>query len=223
MANLTSKALGHATWNDFAELAEALNGVWGGCWCMSFHVGWNDKTRIAAGNRADKEARVLAGQAHAALVYDGATCVGWCQFGPPAELPFIKHRKAYDAGVVAAPDWRITCFFVAKSHRGQGVAAVGLAGALDLIAGLGGGLVESYPEDVAGRKVSGSFLHNGTLAMFEAAGFVGERRIGKDRWVVRRVVEGPTRRTSASLSSPGRSLIIIRLIRPLSPLATDPN
>ena len=189
MAIFTSKALDSDTWDDFAQLAEAHHGVWGGCWCMSFHVGWNDKARTAAGNRADKKTRVLAEQAHAALVYDGATCVGWCQFGPPAELPFIKHRKAYDAVAVAAPDWRITCFFVPRTHRGQGVAAVGLAGALQLIAGLGGGVVESYPEDVAGRKVSGSFLHNGTLAMFDAAGFATDRRIGKDRWVVRRVIE----------------------------------
>ncbi len=94
---------------------------------------------------ADTEARVRGGQAHAALVYDGAVCVGWCQFGPPAELPFIKHRKAYDAVAVAAPDWRIPCLFVAKTHQGQVVAAAGLSGALDLIAGLGGGVVESYP------------------------------------------------------------------------------
>ncbi|MEI2827589.1 MAG: hypothetical protein V9F04_15255 [Dermatophilaceae bacterium] len=25
------------TWDDFAELVEANNGVWGGCWCIGFH------------------------------------------------------------------------------------------------------------------------------------------------------------------------------------------
>ena len=25
------------TWDDFAALVEASNGVWGGCWCMGFH------------------------------------------------------------------------------------------------------------------------------------------------------------------------------------------
>ena len=75
-----------------------------------------------------------------------------------------------------------------KPTGGQAVAAAALAGALELIATLGGGVVESYPEDTVGRKMSGSFLHDGTLAMFEAAGFVPDRRIGKDRWVVRRLV-----------------------------------
>ena len=48
--------------------------------------------------------------------------------------------------------------------------------------------MESFPEDVEGRKVSGSFLHNATLALFEQQGFERTRRIGKNRWVVRRVV-----------------------------------
>lgn len=188
MPNFITKPLTPSTWADFETLAEAHHGVWGGCWCSCFHLGWAKEGRSVAGNRADKEHRVRTGRAHAALVYDGAVCVGWCQFGAPAELPFIKHAKAYATGFAGLPDWRITCFFVGRGHRGLGVAAAALAGALDLIGGLGGGIVESYPEDTIGRKVSGSFLHNGTLAMFQAAGFEPDRKIGKDRWVVRREV-----------------------------------
>jgi hypothetical protein len=53
---------------------------------------------------------VREGRAHAALVYDGAQGVGWCQFGPVGELPRIKHQKAYRDGLAELPDWRITCF-----------------------------------------------------------------------------------------------------------------
>lgn len=69
-------------------------------------------------------------------------------------------------GLRELPDWRITCFFVGRTHRHRGVAGL----ALGEIARLGGGTVESYPEDTTGRKVSGSFLHNGTLKMFERRG-----------------------------------------------------
>ena len=86
------------------------------------------------------------------------------------------------------PDWRITCFFVANKQRRRGVADAALHGALAEIERLGGGTVESYPEDAAGRKVSGSFLHNCTLQMFERHGFERDRQIGKHRWVVRRTV-----------------------------------
>jgi GNAT superfamily N-acetyltransferase len=188
VTGLTSKPLNPATWPDFADLVERSNGVWGGCWCMGFHPEGVGRDTTPEQNRAAKERRVLAGSTHAALVYDGSTCVGWCQFGSPEELPRIKSRRAYEAEATTPPTWRITCFFVDRGHRGQGVAAAALAGALEEIARLGGGTVESFPEDVEGRKVSGSFLHNATLALFESQGFERTRRIGKNRWVVTRLV-----------------------------------
>jgi GNAT superfamily N-acetyltransferase len=73
-----------------------------------------------------------------------------------------------------------------RRHRGQGVASAALAGALAEITRLRGRTVESYPDEVEDRKVSASFLHNGTVAMFEQQGFERTRRIGKTRWVVRK-------------------------------------
>jgi hypothetical protein len=74
--------LDEATWPDFVRLVESHNGVWGGCWCMAFHAEGVGRTKTATQNRSEKEGRVREGRAHAALVYDGPTCVGWCQFGP---------------------------------------------------------------------------------------------------------------------------------------------
>jgi hypothetical protein len=173
------------TWPDFARLTEAHSGVWGGCWCIGFHTrnfGAPDR------NRALKEQMVRAGTTHAALVYDGAECVGWAQYGSPAELPAIKNRKAYEAGPDRLPDWRITCLFAANSHRRRGVADAAVAGALDLIARAGGGTVEAFPEDVEGRKVAGSFLWNGTMPIYDRLGFERVRQIGKFKWLVRRNV-----------------------------------
>jgi hypothetical protein len=184
VADLRVQPLDESTWSDFAALVEAHNGVWGGCWCIGFH----ERPQGAARNRAAKEARVREGRTHAALVFDGPECVGWCQFGPTDELPRIKHRRAYEQELEAPPDWRITCFFSHRKHRRRGVASAGLAGALDEIARLGGGTVESYPEDTEGRKVSASFMHNGSVAMFEQQGFERVRRIGKNHWVVAKVV-----------------------------------
>ena len=86
-----TRALDESTWDGFADLVERHGGVFGGCWCIGFHR----KPTTVADNRAEKEARVRDGRAHAALVYDGETCVGWCQFGSPEELPRIKHGRAY--------------------------------------------------------------------------------------------------------------------------------
>ena len=150
------EALDQSTWEAFAKLVEANNGIFGGCWCMGFHA--DDSRNDPTLNRERKLARVRAGTAHAALVFDGDTCVGWCQFGVPEEVP--------------------------KGHRRQGVATAALAGALELIMRLGGGTVEGYPEDA--DSVPAGFLFNGALSTYEKLGFTRDRKIGKHRWVVRR-------------------------------------
>jgi GNAT superfamily N-acetyltransferase len=176
------------TWPAFAELVDANNGVWGGCWCMAFHVPLSSD-RTAPQNRREKEQRVRAGTTHNALVFDGEQCVGWCQFGTPQELPVIKSKRLYEKGATTRPDWRITCLFTGKGHRGRGVADAALAGALELIAQDGGGVVEGYPEETDDRSVSGSFLHTGPMASFERHGFTRTRPISPHRWVVTRTVE----------------------------------
>jgi hypothetical protein len=129
----TVKPLGPDTWADFAALAERHNGVWGGCWCTWFHTINEEKTRNADDNRALKQRLVGEGRAHAALVFDGDLAVAWCQYGAPEELPNIKHRKEYEAGLDRLPDYRITCFFVDKMYRRRRAAEAALRGALDLV------------------------------------------------------------------------------------------
>jgi GNAT superfamily N-acetyltransferase len=182
----TVNALDESTWDAFAALVERNNGVFGGCWCMGFHPEGVGKETTAELNRKRKLERVRAGTTHAALVFDGDDCVGWCQFGAPAELPRIKSRAAYEKGATTPPDWRIACNFVGKGHRRQGVAMAALKGALGLVAALGGGRVEGYPEDAG--SVPAGFLFNGALSTYEDLGFVRDRKIGKHRWVVTKVV-----------------------------------
>lgn len=185
---LTVLPLTPDTWPAFAELVEANNGVWGGCWCMGFHVKLG-KGRTAAQNRAEKEELVSKGLTNNALVFDGDRCLGWCQFGSPEELPEVKSRHLYEKGLTKLPDWRITCFFTGKGLRGRGVAHAALGGALAEIARNGGGTVEGYPEETDDRKVSGSFLHTGPMSAFESHGFTRTRPISPHRWVVTRTVK----------------------------------
>jgi hypothetical protein len=154
-ATLTVRALDDGTWPAFALLVEANNGVWGGCWCMGFHVKLG-KGRTSEQNRAEKKQRVHQGRTHATLVFDGDECLGWCQFGSPIELPQIKSKREYDRQLTAPPDWRITCFFTGKGLRKRGVASAALGGALAEIARYGGGTVEGYPEETDDRSVAGS-------------------------------------------------------------------
>ncbi len=188
MENFETRTLDVNTWADFARLVEANNGVWGGCWCMWYHGKREGPDDAPAIKREAKACRVREGRAHAALVYQGAACVGWCQFGSPQELPRIHNQRAYLATDQKLPDWRITCFFAGKGHRGNGVATAALTGAIEQIRQLGGGRIEGYPEDIEGRKASPAFLFNGALSTFERLGFKRSRQIGKHKWVVTRTV-----------------------------------
>jgi GNAT superfamily N-acetyltransferase len=174
------------TWGAFAELVDRNNGIFGGCWCIGFHLA----SKQRGDYRAMKEDLVRTDRAHAALVLDeDGIAQGWAQFGSPQELPGIKHRREYDKDAPPPPDWRITCIFVDKRHRGQGVARYALEGALDLIARAGGGLVEAISEVTAGREAQGLFLFSATVELFEDYDFQRIRQVGKHAWIVGRTVK----------------------------------
>jgi len=181
---LTVRPLGPDTWDAYADLIERHNGVWGGCWCTWFHTMHAEKTFTVEGNRALKKKLVAEGRAHAALVFDGDEAVAWCQFGTPEELPNIKHRKDYEQGLDQLPTYRLTCMFTDRRYRRQGVSELALRGALDLIAQAGGGVVEAYPQDTGGKKITASFLYGGTRHQYEQAGFTYDRPKGKNHCVM---------------------------------------
>src|SRR5258707_15483064 len=142
----TTRPLTADTWGDFAGLVEANNGVWGGCWCVGFHPEGVGKGRTVSQNREAKHAHVRRGTVRQVLVYDGDDCVGWCQYGPPAELPAIKNPKACNAELTELPDWRIGCIFTGKGHRRTGNGSAAVAGPLAAIKEGGGGLGRAYPQ-----------------------------------------------------------------------------
>ena len=189
----TVEALDESTWPAFAELVERNNGVFGGCWCMGFHPEGVGKETTAELNRERKLERVRAGTTHAALVFDGDNCVGWCQFGAPSELPRIKSRAAYEKGVATAA--RLADRL---QLRRQGPPTPGSRDS--------GTRRRSRPHRRARRR-QGRGLPGGRglgpcrLPVQRCAldirtlGFVRDRKIGKHRWVVAKVVEPLERRT----------------------------
>lgn len=182
------KELGRETWPSFKRIMEKHNGVWGGCWCTAYHMTRKEEKEWTGRHRELKERLVQANKSHAALVYDGSDVVGWCQFGPPAELP--ARMSGYGKLGVTPPDWRITCFFIDRDRRKQGVAKAALGGALRLIAAKGGGPVDAYPIDTRDKPYTGSFMWGGTKSMFDAAGFRALGHLGTSKLMMRKTVRG---------------------------------
>lgn len=194
----TIRPLTEETWPLFEALVERHGGIFGGCWCTWFHPDSDEREPGYEGNRKFKRKLVADGVAHAALLVregdDGEEAVAWAEYGTPAQLPNLHHRKQYLADLEAEgedePDYRVTCIFVDRRFRRHGLVTVALDGALDLIARAGGGVVEGYPHVPREKKVSSSFLYNGTQAVYERAGFEFVRSKGKFNTVMRRTVPG---------------------------------
>jgi ribosomal protein S18 acetylase RimI-like enzyme len=201
----TTRPLDASTWDAFADLVEANNGIYGGCWCAGNHPEYR---RGVSDPRTLKYELVHAGRAHAALVFDeDGHAQGWCQYGSPDELN-LKHARAYRADPPPPARWRIACIFVDKTHRGQGIARVALQGALGQIAAGGGGLTEAISETTVGRQAQGRFLFSATVELFEHHGFTRRRQVGKHAWIVSRLVDPApitTRRHTIDQSRRGRT------------------
>src|SRR5437867_1985315 len=187
-AYLSVRELGSQTWPDFERAVEKHNGVWGGCWCTAFHLKRSEEKEWDGKHKALKERLVRANRSHADLVYDGPDVVVWCQFGSPAELP--ARMSGFNRLGEAPPDWRITCFFIDRDHRKEGVAKAALEGALRFIAAKGGGTVDGYPIDTRGKPYSSSFLWGGTESMFAEFGFHLLGNLGSTKRVMRKMVRG---------------------------------
>ena len=185
------KALSSETWPAFDDLVMRHNGIFGGCWCIWFHPDGPERGQGAEANRELKRRYVEEGKAHAALFFDGDEAIAWCEFGTPEELPTIHHRKQYDATKASDPDWRLTCIFIDKRYRRQGITELAIRGALDMIARAGGGVVEGYPHDLTDqtKKMSSSFLYNSTRSLYERLGFTYDRPKGLKNCVMVKVVE----------------------------------
>jgi ribosomal protein S18 acetylase RimI-like enzyme len=178
------------TYDDFASLAVKQ----GGCWCMYYQRAKPAGRGLSAQewkriNRREKEKFVKEGWAHAALVYDGPTPVGWCQYGPKEELPRIDAGRFYrKAAPPPGPDrlWRITCFFVDRKYRRRGVARAALSAALASIKRQGGGMVEAYPVVSIKMAAAPEWLWFGTPDMFRAEGFTNVAPLGTSRVLMRK-------------------------------------
>lgn len=164
------------------------------CWCQFFKV---DPAVWKAQDVPFFE-RSLCEQVDAArgrsagpgvLAYLDSEPVGWAAVEPRPAYPRVLTSRVIPAS--AEPDlgdagvWAVTCFVVRVGYRRRGVGTALLAGAVDQARGGGARVVEAYPVDTAGEKVSSADLYHGPLSSFVTAGFEITGRPVEGRAVVR--------------------------------------
>lgn len=142
-------------------------GAVNGCWCMYWRIG-NAYRRTPRGkNKAAFRDVVRRGPPPGLLAFDGDVAVGWCQLTPRDELPWLD-RAWRLARVDTVPVWSISCFYVRKGYRRQGITTVLIEAALQAAKRAKAPALEAYPLD---RSLSPSATSTGIVTTFLRAGF----------------------------------------------------
>lgn len=142
--------------------------------------GAESKNTKGTARKAQIKVRVDEGVPIGLLGYINETPVAWCSIAP---------RSTYrplggDEALTARGDevWSLTCFFIHREYRGQGLTEQLIEAAAQYAKRNGGTVLEAYPVD----PESPSYRFMGFVPMFEAAGFEETGRAGTRRHVMRR-------------------------------------
>ena len=141
------------------------------------------------GNRQAMKAIVESGEVPGILAYCEGKPVGWCSVAPREKYGSLERSP-----VLKRPDntpvWSMVCFYVAKSHRGQGVAEALIEGAVEYVSNQGGKVIEAYPTQPSRDRLAPVSSYMGAPAMFERAGFVECVRPSKSKVIMRCFIGG---------------------------------
>lgn len=160
----------------FDRDAFADNPAWASCYCMAHHIAGGETsdnwaTRSWRDNRDDIAERIRTGQTEGVVAYCDGRVVAWCNASPRCTFPDYTRNDGADdtTGVV-------TCFVVAPTHRGHGLAKQMLAAVLEHFPEKGITAVEAHPANDVSRPGS---AYRGTIPLYQEHGFAvvheGER------------------------------------------------
>lgn len=166
-------------------------GACGGCWCMS----WRREKRSdfeaqkGGGNRLAFKELVDSGHVPGILAYAGGQPVGWCSTGPRDSFPFLGRSRTLGP-VDDHPVWSVSCFFVAKGFRHQGLSTRLVRAAADYAKRRGATVVEGYPVISTMGEMPAAFAWTGLAGTFVEAGFTEVLRRSKSRPIMRLYLAG---------------------------------
>jgi GNAT superfamily N-acetyltransferase len=174
-------------WEDVERLF-GVRGACGGCWCMYWRLPRSlYEQGKGDGNRLALRGMIEAGEEPGVLAYSNGEPIGWCAVGPREDYPVLGRSRVLKS-VDDAEVWSITCFFVAKPFRRQGVTVALLGAAVEFARERGARFVEGYPIEPKKESMPDAFAWTGLASAFVKAGFVEVARRSETRPIVRLVL-----------------------------------
>jgi GNAT superfamily N-acetyltransferase len=182
---ITCHPLTNDRWNDFERLF-GRNGACGGCWCML----WRLPRRVfdaqkGDGNREAMHEIVRGGEQPGLLAYRGTDVIGWCALGPRSIYPALERSRVLKP-VDDRPVWSVSCLFVHRAHRKQGVSIALLRAAVDFARARGASILEAYPVEPKGEvDIPAAFAWTGIPSAYLSVGFEEIARRSPTRPILR--------------------------------------
>ena len=141
-----------------------------------------------AGNKNALKKIVTAGRKPGIIAYLGKEPIGWCAVARREDYIALERSRILKP-VDDKPVWSISCLFIKRPYRRQGVSAQLLRAAVDFAARRGAKVVEGYPVEPSMEKMPDPFLWHGIPSAFKTAGFKEVLRRSKSRPIMRFEIE----------------------------------
>ena len=184
---LSFKPLKQNLWTDLEELF-GPRGACGGCWCMYWKLRGRAFNEVKGyETRQMHKSIVDSGIQTGLLAYLHGEIVGWVAVEPRSAYPRLTHSRIFKP-VDEQPVWSVTCFFVARQVRRQGITIELLKAAVAHARAQGGRIVEGYPVETR-EDMPAPFVYTGTTSAFRQAGFQEVARRTPARPIFRYTIE----------------------------------
>ena len=118
------------------------------------------------------------------LAYADGESVGWCAIARREQYPRLNSSRILKP-VDDQPVWSVTCFYIARGSRHQGLSTALLKAAVDFARVRGAQIVEGYPHDPK-KATADVFVYTGLVSAFRKVGFKEVARRSKTRPIMRR-------------------------------------
>ncbi len=186
--DLTFKPVTLDVWPDFEALFEEP-GIQDGCWCMYWRIRRADCQRhYGAGNKQAFKAIIESGQVPGILAYLNGRPIGWCAIAPREATPTLDRSRTLKR-IDDQPVWSITCFFVSKPYRQQGLTERLIEAAIAHAREQGAQTVEAYPLLDEITKLLPYERYMGIQSTFERVGFQEVARRTDRRPIMRYIIQ----------------------------------
>jgi GNAT superfamily N-acetyltransferase len=185
--NLTIRPLTPDLWPALEDLF-GKHGACNGCWCMYWRIGSKYHDQPREKNKAAFRRIVERGPPPGLLAFDGDMAIGWCQLTPRSDLDWLNRARLLQP-VDDVPVWSISCFYIRRGYRRQGIVSQLISAAVEAAKRARTPALEAYPIDTDAPR-SSSNIFTGTAASFRRAGFKTVARRSSSRPIMRHSLNG---------------------------------